>query len=321
MQDNSKLIEEYRSMKNFIDKYIFYQNHWRELQLIKPVNALMIEFAEASKVLEENDKRVIINGVGYMDDRYRDAQLRKSNAINSINQYYKKILEPSNDIEGGQIIEFWVNKYQQESTFERKRIEFLESIKGENYANEIIAKQIEKVQIELNKISEINNLNIILSETYKIDFTKIYKFVRIENEILKVKDHIKAFTNPLFISYEPLAKAIPLIQYRKFLEDFLKDDVLLSPQVNGKGKKEFKLIKDATLKETRIINAFKNEMDKPRMTQATALNNLKERTDLGVGGENPNNRKKQIHDILKSFGLALKKNNENKSEKGEKISL
>ena len=321
MQDNSKLIEEYRSMKNFIDKYIFYQNHWRELQLIKPVNALMIEFAEASKVLEENDKRVIINGVGYMDDRYRDAQLRKSNAINSINQYYKKILEPSNDIEGGQIIEFWVNKYQQESTFERKRIEFLESIKGENYANEIIAKQIEKVQIELNKISGINNLHIVLSETYKIDFTKIYKFVRIENEILKVKDHIKAFTNPLFISYEPLAKAIPLIQYRKFLEDFLKDDVLLSPQVNGKGKKEFKLIKDATLKETRIINAFKNEMDKPRMTQATALNNLKERTDLGVGGENPNNRKKQIHDILKSFGLALKKNNENKSEKGEKISL
>lgn len=321
MQDNSKLIEEYRSMKNFIDKYIFYQNHWRELQFIEPSNALMIEFVEASKVLEENDKRVSINGVGYMDDRYRDAQLRKSNAINSINQYYKKILEPSNDIEGGQIIEFWVNKYQQESTFERKRIEFLESIKGENYANEIIAKQIEKVQIELNKISGINNLHIVLSETYKIDFTKIYKFVRIENEILKVKDHIKAFTNPLFISYEPLAKAIPLIQYRKFLEDFLKDDVLLSPQVNGKGKKEFKLIKDATLKETRIINAFKNEMDKPRMTQATALNNLKERTDLGVGGENPNNRKKQIHDILKSFGLALKKNNENKSEKGEKISL
>ena len=308
-------------MKNFIDKYIFYQNHWGELQFIEPSNALMIEFVEASKVLEENDKRVSINGVGYMDDRYRDAQLKKSNAINSINQYYKKILEPSNDIEGGQIIEFWVNKYQQESTFERKRIEFLESIKGENYANEIIAKQIEKVQIELNKISGINNLHIVLSETYKIDFTKIYKFVRIENEILKVKDHIKAFTNPLFISYEPLAKAIPLIQYRKFLEDFLKDDVLLSPQVNGKGKKEFKLIKDATLKETRIINAFKNEMDKPRMTQATALNNLKERTDLGVGGENPNNRKKQIHDILKSFGLALKKNNENKSEKGEKISL
>ena len=71
-------------------------------------------------------------------------------------------------------------------------------------------------------------------------------------------------------------------------------------------KKEFKLIKNATPKESKIINAFIIETEKPRMTQATALNNLEKSTDLGIGGNVPKNRKKQIHDILKSFGLALK---------------
>lgn len=117
MQNNSKLIEEYHSIKNFIDKYIYYQNHWRELQFIEPTNPLMIEFKEASKVLEENDKRVSVNGVGYMDDKYRDAQLRKYNAINAITQYYEceendlGEPKPSNDAEGGQVVEFWVNNY------------------------------------------------------------------------------------------------------------------------------------------------------------------------------------------------------------------
>ena len=274
MQDNSKLIEEYRSMKNFIDKYIFYQNHWRELQLIKPVNALMIEFAEASKVLEENDKRVIINGVGYMDDRYRDAQLRKSNAINSINQYYKKILEPSNDIEGGQIIEFWVNKYQQESTFEHKRIKFLESIKGKNYANEIIAKQIEIVQLKLDKISGINNLNISLSETYKIDFVKIYEFVKIDNVILEEKGCDREFTNPKFISYESLATAIPLIQYKRFLEDFLKDDGLLPPPATVAERKRLSTKQKSTItKYIGYVNFYIKERSELNKSHDRALIN------------------------------------------------
>lgn len=79
------------------------------------------------------------------------------------------------------------------------------------------------------------------------------------------------------------------------------------PLVQAEGKKEYKLIKNATLKETTIINAFNQEMAKSRMTQATALNLLSRKTDLGVGGEAPKNRKKQIHDTLKLFGLALKK--------------
>jgi hypothetical protein len=246
MQDNSKLIEEYHSIKSFIDKYIFYQNHWRELRFIEPTNPLMIEFEEASKVLDENDKRIKGNQVGViyvrMDSEYFKAKSGKSNADDAITQYYKnKKLEepkPSNDAEGGQVIEFWVNNYQQESTFEDKKIEFLESIEGKNYASEIATKQIEKVQFELDKIIGINNLNTNLSETYKIDFTKIFEFVRIENEILKVKDHIKAYTNPIFISYEPLAKAIPFIQYKKFLEDFLKDDLVSPPQVQSEEERK-----------------------------------------------------------------------------------
>ena len=74
-------------------------------------------------------------------------------------------------------------------------------------------------------------------------------------------------------------------------------------------KKEFKLIKNATAKEGRIITAYLIEIEKPRSTQSKALRTLSERTDLGVGKiDNLNilSNRKYIHDTLKSFGLALK---------------
>lgn len=70
---------------------------------------------------------------------------------------------------------------------------------------------------------------------------------------LKVKDHIKAYTNPIFISYEPLAKAIPLIQYKKFLENFLKNNIVSLPATGkerGKYKSEIDIIEE--------LDKFKN---------------------------------------------------------------
>ena len=65
------------------------------------------------------------------------------------------------------------------------------------------------------------------------------------------------------------------------------------------------------LKIVLYVLAYFNEIEKPRSTQSKALKTLSEKTDLGVGKINEPNIKsnrKQIHDILKSFGLALKEN-------------
>lgn len=257
MQDNLKLIEEYHSIDNFKDKYEFYQNHYKELRFIEPSNPLIIEYEESSKVLQENDKRVSVNGIGYMDEQYRKAELRKLNARDAIIQYYKENdLEepkPSNDVEGGQVVEFWVKRYKQESTFEEKKIGFLESIK-DGYANEIIPEELEIVEIQLNKISGINNLKITLSKTYKIDFTKIYKFVRSDNKKLEVKDYVKAYTHPILIDYESLAKAIPWIQYKTFLKDNLQPPL---PVQSVEVRKVTKTVNNLNQEDVKIRDYFK----------------------------------------------------------------
>jgi hypothetical protein len=96
----------------------------------------------------------------------------------------------------------------------------------------------------------------------------------------------------------------------------------LKPAVRGGDKeKEFKLIKDATPKEAKIIEAFKVEMAKPLVKkESTALSNLGRRTDLGIVGKNDKNRTDQIRVILQEFGV-IKKKSDSISEKSEKMSL
>jgi hypothetical protein len=142
---------------------------------------------------------------------------------------------------------------------------------------------------------------IYVTETFLEDIVRL-----IRNRLSSLNRLINMIEKRLGISFdqaEEKARATNPLH-----EQVYKEYVKLTPAPSAKVKKEFKIIKDANSKETRIIDAFNQEMNKPRMTQATALNNLSNRIDLGIGGKDPKNRKKQIHDTLKSFGIAIRKN-------------
>ena len=309
MQDNSKLIEQYHFVEKFKDRYAFYQKNQTRLRFIEPSNPLMMEFVEASKVLDENDKRVSVSvdgvRVGYMDDGYRGAELRKKDANKAIDQYYTdnhlEEPKPSNDVEGGQVIEFWVNHYQQKVTFEDKKREFLNEVGNAiNDKEKIVRHFLEITDIELGKIEKIKNLEISVSETYQIDFTGICRGVRFSNDLLKEENPIKAYTHPIFINYEALAKAIPLIQFKKFLEDQLHD--LVTTPAPKKEEVKAKAGRPAGTKNERNLKMWNRYLLLTvKLIHSEAISNLADDFKGEFGTTDIENIKHNIRTIIKTF--------------------
>ena len=313
--ESDKIISEYKSQETFIDKYKFYKKNSIKLREIEISHLLMLAFARANKIIDDDRIKQRGERVGAVEMTVTKesiiAERYRRYIIYLMDKYYKEHgidePKPSNSFQHGQIIEYEVNQYSSDS-FESLKDKFISERKDyptqygcDSYLQERLSTSISDLKnIEFYKnVDLVNLVRRCLKEDYiNVDFKLLYE--DFNRKKIEAKNEFGLLVN---ISEEPfyknLAKVIPLILFINYLEQ-----LKANPQNIAQASRVKSISGNISLKDIRIIAKFR-ELMQTNGSQKDVLGLMGMLKDLDVGNETSTDK-----DKTDSIRRTLKKHNE-----------
>lgn len=314
-----KLASEFKELPSFIEKLDFYERHQKELTYQDPQDPLILEFENCDTELEKlksqekssSSKAVHRTNLSEMQPFIN----RKIEIHESLIERDKAMgickPEPSNDEEGGQMIEYFVKKYEMKPTFEELKNNFEAGISRKRNKSQSIEKQLEKVNKKFDECSKPISSSLTEPATwlydvikpginYEIDFSDLYK-------LQKMSDEEKKSLYPLYINYEKLSSAITLYRFKCFLEDCQQSNESKNANQETKGDRSKAWTPDPT-DARKILNRFDTYLEHYATNQAgqqnpeklneivkRAIDSIQSDTNIGISEKQLTRYVKSLH--------------------------